>query len=288
MVKSFLPFTTAKSRKHHLKYLRKKLGGHDVLMMVEWADGKLTELPADLHPERDGWYEATNGLMFAPAGEGVDPVDYHGVPVIRTYAAIACPISTTAAIQAELEENGEFKLEHNDKGQPEKLVKYKPAPDADSDEGLTNGHGPTPEDADDADGDLGKAMSDGGAVELDKEYDLRPPSGAVGWSFGTDEVAQRAPNAVSSNMLKRAYDYGFEEAMGDGGRIRTLLMGMGIMLGIVLLLGILGAVFLNLTSGGGGGGGGGGGQTLSFLALLAGTGAGRAAVLNRLRTLTEG
>jgi hypothetical protein len=120
--------------------------------------------------------------------------------------------------------------------------------------------------SDDEDNSLGDAFTDGGETidptdveHQKKEYDVRPPSPAVGFSFGLEQVKQRAPNAVSANMLRQAVEYGKESERGENLEARYLLIGMGIMLGVVIILGIIGGLFLNLTGGSGGGGGGGGG-----------------------------
>lgn len=275
-LKAMIPGTAAYSRRHYHKYIHKKLGGHDVLLFVEWADGKLTELAADVHPEKDGWLQAENGLYFAPAGEGTEPVDYYGVPVIRVHASIACPISTTAAIQAEHEEQGDYDVVEDDRGRTDHVVRVEmeERPDA-----ATNGHDTN-----------GEAVADGGVAtdtEVTHRYNLRPPSPAVGWSFGLDEVKQRAPNGVSANMLRRAVEYGKESERGEGGAVRYLLIGIGVMLGIIVVLGVLWAVLSSLLGGGGGGGGGGGSATNLGLLALAAAPLGRSA-LARARDWTQG
>lgn len=281
-LKSFIPGTAARARKGHIKYLRKKARGYDVLLLVEWDDNKLTEMPANLDPQKDGWFEAANGLYFVPAGEGVDPVSYHGVDVVRVHASIACPISTTAALQAELENDGDYKVRTNGSGQTKEVIKYK-------DPGKTNGHGPTVEtpDGPGAEGDNGVAADGGVDVNEGKRYNLRPPSPAVGFAFGLDEVKQRAPNAISGDMIRRAVEYGKESERADvGGPLRYFLLGLGVAIGLVVLLGILGAVVLNLTGGGGGGSsGGGGGENLGLLLLAAGPPA-RAMLEEKVDSLT--
>jgi hypothetical protein len=160
-VKSFIPGTAKYSEKHHVKYLRKKASGHDALLLVEWDDGQLTELAADLHPEMDGWYEATNGLYFAPAGEGTDPVQYYGVPVVRCHAQIACPFSTEACLAADMDEAGEFHYNIDDQSVTTRQVVEVEMQGA--------GDAPSPESGNGHDG----AAADGGG-EVVREYDLRP------------------------------------------------------------------------------------------------------------------
>lgn len=260
-LKAFIPGTSRYSRKHHVKYLRKKASGHDALLLVEWEDGKLTELGADVHPEMDGWYKATNGLIFAPAGEGVDPVDYYGVPVIRCHSQIACPFSTEACLAADFDEAGEFQYQVNrDENTTEQVVEVD-----------MGGQPPTPEDAAATNGHSnGEAAADGGG-EMVREYDLRPPAGAVGYSFSLTQAKQRAPNPISANMVRRAVEYGKEIGRDDGQYMRGLLHGGGLILGTVIILAVLYIAGASILGGGGGGsGGGGGGQVLSTLLLLMG------------------
>ena len=246
-VKSFVPGTASYSEKHFVKYLRKKARGHDVLLLIEWADGQLTEMPADYHAEKDGWYETLPGLMFANVGEGVDPVSFHGVPTVRCHAEIACPISTTAAIQAEYEEAGEFDIVADDDGATQKVIQFTPA----EENGHSNGNG--------------DAMADGGGQPR-REYDVRPPAPAVGHAFGLEEVKQRAPNPVDPNMIRRAYEFGKQKARDQGRILKVAAMALG--LGLALALIVLGFVWILNQLGGSGGGEGGGGTVLSTLSLL--------------------
>jgi hypothetical protein len=281
-LKAFIPGTAAYSQKHHVKYLRKKARGHDVLLLVEWEDGTLTEIGADVHPELDGWYKATNGLFFAPAGEGAEPVDYYGVPVIRCHSQIACPFSTEACLAADFDEAGQFEYEGptDDDGrltQTSRVVEVDMAAEPDDARGgvasLLNDGGT----------DSGEAATDGGA-DVVRSYDMRPPGGAVGHTFSLTQAKQRAPNAISANMLRRAFEYGKEKARQENEFARGLLYGALGVLGVVVTLIVLyiaGTAIL-----GGGGGGGGGGATLDTLALLAGPSAG--ALQRRLGALRVG
>jgi hypothetical protein len=251
-LKALIPGTAAYSQKHHVKYLHKKARGHDALLLVEWEDGKLTELGADVHPEMDGWYQATNNLIFAPAGEGGDPFNYYGVEAIRCHAQIACPFSTEACLAAEFDDVGEFQYEvKNDKTERVVEVEMDQHPDAS------------------ANGQNGEAVADGGG-ETVRTYDLRPPAGAVGYSFGLDQAKQRAPNAISANMVRRAVEYGKEIGRDDGQYMRGLLHGGGLILGTVIILAILYIVGASILGGGGGGGSDGGGAVLSSLFAVAG------------------
>jgi hypothetical protein len=258
-LKGFVPGTARYSRKHHVKYLHKKASGHDALLLVEWEDGKLTELGADVHPEMDGWYKATNGLIFAPAGEGVDPVDYYGVPVIRCHSQIACPFSTEACLAADFDEAGEFQYQIDRESETtEQVVEVDMGEPATPDEaGATNGH------------TNGETAADGGG-EMVRSYDLRPPAGAVGYSFSLTQAKQRAPNPISANMVRRAVEYGKEIGRDDGQYMRGLLHGGGLILGTVIILAVLYIAGASILGGGGGGSGGGGGQVLSALLALAG------------------
>lgn len=258
-IKSFIPGTAERSRKHHIKYLHRKARGHDVLLMVEWSDGKLTELPATLDPEKDGWYEAANGLYFVPAGEGVDPVDYHGVPVVRVHAAIACPISTTAALQAELDEAGEYEVVSDDNGHSKRLVEYE-----DVDDPRAAADGP------DGDGSAADEtlFTDGGG-KVTRKYNLKPPAPAVGWAFGLDQAVQRAPNAISGNMVRRAVEYGKESVRTERSTLREFVLGAVFLLAVLFVLAVLYIAVQSLT-GGGGGGGGSGGKNLALLLAIAG------------------
>ncbi|MFY4814530.1 hypothetical protein ACOJIV_17805 [Haloarcula sp. AONF1] len=248
-VKSFIPGTAEYSEKHFVKYLHKKARGHDVMLLIEWDDNKITEMPADYHADKDGWYVTPPGLMFANVGEGVDPVSFHGVQTIRCHAGIACPISTTAAIQSEYEEAGEFEVVADENGHSKKVIEITPAEE--------NGHG------------NGEAVADGGATR--REYNIRPPAPAVGHAFGLEEVKQRAPNPVNPNMIRRAYEFGKQKARDQGRVLRIAAIALG--LGLALALIVMGFIWLLNqlgTSGGGGGGGGdgGSGSVLSILSLL--------------------
>ncbi|WP_251342429.1 hypothetical protein [Haloplanus halophilus] len=266
-IKGLIPGTARYSRKHHVKYLRKKARGHDALLLVEWEDGKLTELGADVHPEMDGWYEATNGLVFAPAGEGADPVDYYGVPTIRCHSQIACPFSTEACLAADFDEAGQFQYNiDREDGTTQQVVEVDMADQPQADQpGAGNGAN-------------GQATADGGE-EMVRSYDLRPPAGAVGYSFSLTQAKQRAPNAISANMIRRAVEYGKEKARNEGLYMKGLLHGGGMILGtliIIALLYIIGGAVLGGGGGGGGSGGGGGGFVFGSLLLLAGPRLGRA------------
>lgn len=258
-LKGLIPGTAAYSQKHHVKYLRKKAKGHDVLLLVEWEDGQLTELGADLHPEMDGWYKATNGLFFAPAGEGTDPMQYYGVPTIRCHAQIACPFSTEACLAADMDEAGEFQYNvDRDSGTTQQVVEVE-----------MEGANGTPEQpaAETSNGHDGAAADGGGQVV--REYDLRPPSGAVGYSFSLDQAKQRAPNAISANMIKRAVEYGKQMAREEGLYMRGLLHGAGLIIGTIVILALLYIIGASVLGGGGGGGGGESAGTTLGLLLLA-------------------
>jgi len=252
--KSLIPGTTAYSVKHHQKYLRKKARGHDMLVLVEWGDGKLTELGGDIRPEMDGYIELTNGLFLAPVGEGVDPVDYYGVPTVRAHAQIACPFSTTACLQAEYDEAGEFRYVEDDDGRTRKVVEVQMDQGPDT---SANGH------------DDGNVAADGGTGEVKREYDIRPPSGAVGHTFGLDEAKQRAPYPVSPNDIRRAVEFGKESERDAGEVLRAALYGAGAIIATIVVLGLLYIIGSSVLSGGGGGGGGDSGTTLGLLAMTA-------------------
>lgn len=252
--KQFIPGTAKYSVKHHQKYLRKKARGHDMLVLVEWSDGKLTELGGDIRPEMDGYIELTNGLFLAPVGEGVDPVDYYGVPTVRAHAQIACPFSTTACLQAEFDEAGEFEYVDDENSRTRQVVNVEvdQAPDASA-----NGH------------DDGTAATDGGTGEVKREYDIRPPSGAVGHTFGLDEAKQRAPYPVSPNDIRRAVEFGKESERDAGEVLRAALYGAGAIVGTLVVLGLLYIIGSAVLGGGGGGDGGGSGTVLGTLLLAA-------------------
>lgn len=262
-LKSIVPFTAAKARKGHVKYLQRKGRGHDVLLLVEWDDGQLTELAADYHAERDGWYEATNGLMFAAVGDGADTVDYYGVPTIRCHAAIACPFSTTACLQAEYDDVGDFEYETED-GKTTRVVEVEAVEQADTADGPGAGNGH-------AGNGSGELFGDGG-TRMVRQYDVRPPAGAVGHAFGLDEAKQRAPYPVSANMLRRAVEYGKESARDQGKWLRMFLYGAGLVVAVLVIFAILYIIGASVLGGGGGGqSSGGGGPTLAMLGLFAAT-----------------
>jgi len=84
--------------------------------------------------------------------------------------------------------------------------------------------------------------------------DIRPPAGAVGHAFGLDQAGQRAPYPVSSNMLRRAVEYGKESARDQGKWLRMFLYGAGLVVGVLVVFGILYIIGASVLSGGGGGG----------------------------------
>jgi hypothetical protein len=264
-LKALIPFTAAKAQRGHVKYLRRKARGHDVLLLVEWDDGQLTELGADYHPDKDGWYEATNGLMFAAVGDGADTVDYYGVPAVKCHAGIACPFSTTACLQAEYDDIGEFEYQTDD-GKTTGVIEVEQADQPDGSAGPTaNGH------AGNGESESG-LLSDGGA-RMKRQYDIRPPAGAVGHAFGLDQAKQRAPYPVSANMLRKAVEIGKQSERDQGQWLRMFLYGAGLVVAVLVILAILYIIGASILGGGGGGGqpSGGGGTTLGMLGLLAGT-----------------
>lgn len=255
-LRQFIPGTAEYSVKHHQKFLQKKASGRDMLVLVEWGDGKLTELGADVRPEMDGYLELTNGLFLAPVGEGVDPVDYYGVPTVRAHAQIACPFSTTACLQAEFDEAGEFQYVEDDDGRTRQVVEVDvdQAPDT-----STNGH------------DDGEVATDGGTSNYKRTYDIRPPSGAVGHTFGLDEAKQRAPYPVSPNDIRRGVEFGKESERDAGEVLRAAMYGAGAIIGTIVVLGLLYIIGSSVLSGGGGGSSGSGsGTTLGLFLLAAG------------------
>lgn len=266
-IKRFVPGTAPYSQKHHVKYLRKKARGHDALLLVEWEDGQLTELGGDLHPEMDGWYRATNDLFFAPAGEGAEPVDYYGVPVIRCHAQIACPFSTEACLAADYDEAGAFEYYGDpDSGTTEQVVEVEMhGADATTETAETMAPGDAPV----ATNGASERATDGGveAAEPVRTYDLRPPAGAVGHTFSLTQAKQRAPNAISANMLRRAFEYGKEKAREDGLYRTGLLHGAGGVIAVVIILAVIYIAASAIL--GGGGGDGGSTQTLGLLLWLA-------------------
>lgn len=269
-LKRFIPGTAERIAGKHAAYLRRKVRGHDVLLLVEWDDGQLTELAADYHPEQDGWFEATNGLVFAAVGEGTDTVDYYGVPTVRCHAQIACPISTTAALQAEHDEADEWQYE-TDADSTERVVKV----DTDAD--------PTADRTGDPGNGHGDAATDGGQ-SVTRTYDIRPPAGAVGHTFSLDQVRQRAPYPVTPNMIRRAVEHGKESERSTGEAIRYVLIGFA----MAVALGVIGAVVYISGASILGGGGSTGGSTTSLGYLLAlATPSGRA-VIDHVRAGVRG
>jgi hypothetical protein len=111
------------------------------------------------------------------------------------------------------------------------------------------------------------AVADGGG-DVVREYDLRPPAGAVGYSFSLTQAKQRAPNAISANMIKRAVEYGKQMAREEGLYMRGLLHGAGLVIGTVVLLGLLYIVGAAVLGGGGGGAEAASGATNTTLNLL--------------------
>jgi hypothetical protein len=228
------------------KALKIELSGHDVVAEVEWADGNVTFLGADFLPDEPDMVQLRTGQKVKVVGHGKEPVNINGVPVIRLHAQHACPVDTTVAIGAGLDEDGEYeRVDERGDGVEDGSV------------GMENGESPP-------------AVADGGgtAEVVDRKYDLEPPDGTVGWAFSLQDAIHRVPNTISPEDLKAAEERGRRKAEGASS-LKVFVLGGIATLAFLFVIALIWILVSNLTGGGGGGGGGGSGQTVNSVLVLA-------------------
>lgn len=224
-MKEKLPNKAKKDESAYNDYLAKVKGDHDVLLLVEWSDGVISELPANYDSEA-GIYRCANDLQFKVAGKGTEPKSYHDVPVVRVYAALGCPIDTTAAIAADRDEAGTFEVV-TDQYDRRKVVQHLPVR--------------TDEDGEPVTDDDGSLVADGGHIagnETNRVYDLNPPEGCVGWSFELKNASDRAPYGVNPEELKNSEERGKRAVRGEDSRIKDFLLGGGCVLLVLLFIAV--------------------------------------------------
>lgn len=243
-------FRTASLEAKVRKYFRRKLDDGDVLLLVEWADGTQSELAAE-YGVKDNVLEAENGLEFKLVGQGADPISYHGVPTIRCHALIDRPVDTTVAIAAEMEEEDRYVPVVDERGATEAVEHARPIEPGEASQGPRTAQG---------------LEADGGTV-VDHVYDLKPPSGTVGWAFSLTSAGQRAPNAVTSMDLHDAKERGKLSERTRGEALKYVAIGVAGTLAILIIMAVIFVGGMKVL--GGGGGGGGGGQSFMMLLLAA-------------------
>ena len=235
-IKSIIPGTLEYSRRHHRAYLQKRLGGHDHIAQIEWADGTITDLPVDYRPE-DNKLVADNGLQFSVKGRAGNALSYHGVPVIRTHALIPCPFDATSCIHAELDEESEYTVHtYADDGPKVERTAAK-SQGAVTDGGVEqNGAGT---DVPFEDGPNG--------FDSDRVYHMQPPDGCVGWAFSLQSMAERAVNSISGSDLKDSEERGKQSQRNSQEWLRALVIGAGGVLGVIFMIAVLAMVFIRVT-----------------------------------------
>lgn len=234
--KSFIPGTLEHSRRHHQKYLQKRLGGHDHIAQVEWADGTITDVPVNYRPE-DNKLVADNGLQFSVKGRAGNALSYHGVPVIRTHALIPCPFDATSCIHAELDEESEYTVYTYADDGPQVERTAATAQEAVTDGGIEqNGAGT---DIPFEDGPNG--------FESDRIYNMQPPDGCVGWAFSLQSMGERAVNSISGADLKDSEERGKQSQRNSQEWLRALVIGAGGVLGVIFVIAVLAMVFIRVT-----------------------------------------
>lgn len=236
-IKSIFPWTLEYSRRHHQKYLRKRLGEHDHIAQVEWADGTITDLPVDYRPE-DNKLVADNGLQFSVKGRAGNALSYHGVPVIRTHALIPCPFDATSCIHAELDEESEYTVYTYEDGGPTVERNAATTSEVATDGGVNS-------DGDDAPGPAFEQPLNG--FGKDRVYHMRPPDGCVGWAFSLQSMAERAVNSISGSDLKDSEERGKQSQRNSQEWLRALVIGAGGVLGVIFLIAVLAMVFIRVT-----------------------------------------
>lgn len=236
MVKEYIPGTAARAE----RLLKKGMAGidkGDVLVELEYPDGKVSLVPAEWNDEYDAWVTVRGRLVF-PRGEGGKYKKLAGTEVVRAYSPNAGAMTTEAAVIAGAQETGQF---------------VPIGPDGD----------PLPEDPADLDPERAEEVfTDGGEVQVtDRRTDF-PTYHAI--EFELSDADRYDPNPVQSNEVSTAVD--IAEAAGDDGT-ENLKYGLyGLIAGAGIAL-VAFALFMFL-SGNGGGGGGGGTSVNSLLWLL--------------------
>jgi hypothetical protein len=234
MLREYIPGTAARAD----RLLHKGVAGKDkgdILVELEYPDGKVSLVPAEWNDEYMAWVTVRGRLVY-PRGEGRKVITLGNTDLVRAYAPNAGAISTEAALVATAQETEEFTPIGPD-GEP------LPDDPADLD----------PERAD-------QVMTDGGDLAVaDRRTDF-PLYHAV--QFDLSDADRYDPNPVQANEVSTAID--IAEAAGDDGseNLRYGLYGLLAGAGIAL---VAFALFMFLGGGGGGGGGGTGVNSLLWL-----------------------
>jgi hypothetical protein len=320
-LKALIPGTTASARRGHQAYLQRKVRGHDMLLQVQWADRTMTELAADYRPEDNKliatnglrfhiagrgaepfmWYGVPTVRVHA-----LTPCPYDATSCIHAdldeeneYEVVVSDDAGAEVIRYTPEPDQESTL-----GSAAASAAKKVRGDGGEDDQAT---GPRVEEIDDdatvadvqhrVDEGDGKATDGGVAVaeevgrrsnvpvkpgmNVDKEYDMQPPDGCVGWSFSLESMGERVVNSLPPNALKDAEERGKQSVRQGNEALKMLAIGAVGMLATIVFLAfvykILGSLF---------GGGGGGGVLEGGLLLLGAPGA-RDALLKRLIQFTK-
>jgi hypothetical protein len=258
------PFTSGTDDDTLAQYLDEQLGDADVLLLVEWADGTISEQPAT-YGVKDNVLQAENGLEWKLVGQGAEPKLFHGVPVIRCHALIDRPVDTTVAIGAEMDEEDRFVPVTDERGATEVVEHVRPIDPGDAADGAIDPAAATAEPVAPDEG-LAQLETDGAGQTVDRIYDLKPPDGCVGWAFSLTSAGQRAPNAVSPMDMHDAKERGKMSERDNQELLKYVAIGAGGTLALMIVIAVIFVVGQRLLSGGGGGGG----ASLGLLVALAG------------------
>lgn len=224
-------------------HLQSKWSGHDLVAEVEWTDGRVTYLGADYREEDPTGIRLENGLPMKIVGQGGDPVDIGGVPVVRCRSDLACPIDGGLAVAMDLEDDGRFEAVDahgntvEDGASAEAIQEQATATDGGVQEDVVGPATPM------------TASRSGGGV-ADHRYDPDPPGEYQGWVHSLANAVQYAPHAISPEDLKLAEERGKQSERGAH-EMKVLMMGIGIGVGVIVFFIFI--VWLMGQIGGGGG-----------------------------------
>lgn len=261
-MKSLIPFTDARRERLAKLGLRKRLGGHEALLQIEYEDGTEIFKPADWSADEGCWVSVDDERFYV-AGEGRSSGALWGTPVVHVHAAEAGVISAEATLVANREDEGRWVdedgrelevVEWGDDGDPE-LVEY-------ADGGPDAGAGEASE----------EIAADGGTTpmrvgeDVSLHFDMEPPAGYDGEVIPRGKAGYYDPYPVSRQDADTAVAIAENAAHDESKLVRYLLMGLGAGAGIVIVLLIIQWLMGQIggsTAGGGGGGGGGQGEQLA-------------------------
>lgn len=233
-LKAYIPGTAARRDRLYGMALQKRLGGAEVLMQVEWPDGTESLKPANYDADIGAWV-TEDGMRWFSKGKGGNANNLMGVPIIHVDAENAGVVSAEAAKFAQREEDLDYVDEDgnqlevvstDEEGEP-KTVSY---PDSDSEQ---------------------RIAADGGEIELHYKMGRDGYDGEV---INRRKAGLYDPFPVSRKEADQAIEHAIGVGRETGQRIKDLLIGVAVGVGIPILLIIL--VWLLGQIGGGGGGGG--------------------------------